>query len=134
MAEQITKDSAYNTVAPTDFKSLMEVERYGDRSSAFDKIISATHDHFWDPLDKKYIDSEDDFDLDTQMILPEDMVPSLQLDYVQQNLKEEDRIRFANDIVASKEPCLFLQACATSCGILARKNMRLIKPVKKPAT
>ncbi|TNE38090.1 MAG: ferritin-like domain-containing protein [Alphaproteobacteria bacterium] len=99
MANQITKDAAYNTVAPNDFKALIEVERYGDRSSAFDKIISATHDHFWDPLDKKYIDFDDDFDLDKQMILPEDMVPSLQLDYVQENLKEEDKVRFANEIV-----------------------------------
>ena len=35
---------------------MIEVDRYGERTDAFDKIISATHDHFWDPLDKKYID------------------------------------------------------------------------------
>ncbi len=43
-------------IAPDDFPAMMEVDRYGKRSTAFDKIISATHDHFWDPLDKKYID------------------------------------------------------------------------------
>ncbi|PKQ05548.1 MAG: DUF3066 domain-containing protein, partial [Alphaproteobacteria bacterium HGW-Alphaproteobacteria-11] len=48
---QITKDNAYDAVAPDDFPAMMEVERYGQRSTAFDKIISATHDHFWDPLD-----------------------------------------------------------------------------------
>jgi hypothetical protein len=98
MAQQITKDSAYNTVSPNDFKALVEVDRYGDRSDAFDKIISATHDHFWDPLDKRYIDFDDGFDVNSQMIMPEDMIPSLQTEYVQKNLKAEDRVRFANEV------------------------------------
>src|SRR5690606_36501462 len=50
---QITKDNAYDAVSPDDFQAMMNTERYNRRSSAFDKIISATHDHFWDPLDKK---------------------------------------------------------------------------------
>ncbi|HCX67162.1 MAG TPA: DUF3066 domain-containing protein, partial [Rhodobiaceae bacterium] len=44
---QITKDDAYDAVAPDDFPAMMEPERYNSRSTAFDKIISATHDHFW---------------------------------------------------------------------------------------
>ena len=48
----ITKDPAYDAVDPQDFPAMLDVERYGRRSTAFDKIISATHDHFWDPLDK----------------------------------------------------------------------------------
>ena len=36
---QITKDPAYNAVDPTDFRAMMEVERYGDRSTA----VSYTH-------------------------------------------------------------------------------------------
>ena len=60
---QITKDNAYDAVAPDDFPAMLDVERYGKRSTAFDKIISATHDHFWDPLDKKYIDFTEPFDL-----------------------------------------------------------------------
>jgi len=52
----ITKDAMYGAVAPDDFESMIELDRYEQRSTAFDKIISATHDHFWDPLDKKYID------------------------------------------------------------------------------
>jgi hypothetical protein len=55
-AVQITKDNAYDALDPKDFPAMMEVDRYNARSTAFDKIISATHDHFWDPLDKKYID------------------------------------------------------------------------------
>ena len=69
MATQITKDSAYDAVAPDDFPAMLEVERYGKRSTAFDKIISATHDHFWDPLDKKYIDFTEPFDLTKDMML-----------------------------------------------------------------
>ena len=54
--KNITKDAMYDAVAPDDFESMLELDRYGNRSTAFDKIISATHDHFWDPLDKDYID------------------------------------------------------------------------------
>jgi len=67
---QITKDNAYDAVAPDDFPAMLEIERYGHRNTAFDKIISATHDHFWDPLDKKYIDFAEPFDLATKTIMP----------------------------------------------------------------
>ncbi|ODT86803.1 ferritin-like domain-containing protein, partial [Phenylobacterium sp. SCN 70-31] len=68
-----------------------------NRSTAFDKIISATHDHFWDPLDKKYIDFDEPFDMENQSILPEDMVVSLQTKYVSDHLSDpKDRIRFIN--------------------------------------
>ena len=56
---QITKDELYDAVPPTDFGAMLEIDRHLNRSTAFDKIISATHDHFWDPLDKKYIDFDD---------------------------------------------------------------------------
>ena len=93
----ITKDIIYDAVAPDDFESMLELDRYGNRSTAFDKIISATHDHFWDPLDKKYIDFDEPFDMENTMILPEDMVISLQTDYVSNALKtQKDRVRFVN--------------------------------------
>src|SRR5437764_570815 len=66
---QITKDNAYDAADPHDFPAMLEVERYGRRSTAFDRIISATHDHFWDPLDRKYIDFSQPFDLDAEMVL-----------------------------------------------------------------
>src|SRR5437762_7189163 len=78
----ITKDQMYGAVAPDDFESMLELDRYGNRSTAFDKIISATHDHFWDPLDKKYIDFDAPFDLETEALMPEDQVPILRLPYV----------------------------------------------------
>jgi hypothetical protein len=92
---QITKDNAYDAVAPDDFPAMMDVERYGRRSTAFDKIISATHDHFWDPLDKKYIDFTQPFDTATQQILPDEFFPILQTRMGDQ-LKGADRIHFAN--------------------------------------
>ena len=46
----------------------MAIDRYGNRSTAFDKIISATHDHFWDPLDKKYIDFDEPFDIENDRL------------------------------------------------------------------
>jgi hypothetical protein len=93
----ITKDIIYDAVAPDDFESMLELDRYGNRSTAFDKIISATHDHFWDPLDKRYIDFDEPFDMENQMLLPEDMVVSLQTKYVSDRLSNpKDRIRFVN--------------------------------------
>jgi hypothetical protein len=93
----ITKDIIYDAVAPDDFESMLELDRYGNRSTAFDKIISATHDHFWDPLDKKYIDFDEPFDMESEMLLPEDMIISLSTDYVSNHLSDwKTRVRFVN--------------------------------------
>jgi len=93
----ITKDVIYDAVAPDDFEAMLELDRYNDRSDAFDKIISATHDHFWDPLDPKYIDFSEPFDMENEMILPEEMVISLQTPYVSERLtRRKDRVRFVN--------------------------------------
>jgi len=93
----ITKDVIYDAVAPDDFEAMLELDRYNDRSDAFDKIISATHDHFWDPLDPKYIDFSEPFDIENEMILPEEMVISLQTPYVSERLtRRKDRVRFVN--------------------------------------
>ena len=88
----ITKDIIYDAVAPDDFESMLELDRYNARSTAFDKIISATHDHFWDPLDAKYIDFSEPFDMATTAILPEKFVGALRLDYVRDHLGSEQRI------------------------------------------
>jgi hypothetical protein len=93
---QITKDAVYDAVAADDFASLIDVDRYGARSDAFDKIIAATNDHFWDPLDKKYIDFNEPFDLENNMVMPEELIPEMRLDCIQA-LPEKERIRFANE-------------------------------------
>jgi Long-chain fatty aldehyde decarbonylase len=96
----ITKDAIYDAVAPTDFAAMLEIDRHIDRSTAFDKIISATHDHFWDPLDKKYIDFDEPFDMENQALLPDYMVPALETQYVQDFFKDKPKelIRFKNEM------------------------------------
>ncbi len=94
--KQITKDNAYDALNPNDFPAMMDVDRYNARSTAFDKIISATHDHFWDPLDKKYIDFSEPFDLENEAILPDEFFPIFQTK-LGEGISGKDRIRFANE-------------------------------------
>ncbi len=91
----ITTDPAYEAVAPDDFPAMMEVERYNNRSTAFDKIISATHDHFWDPLDTKYIDFSKPFDMENEYLID----PALNGDLktaVGDKLNEKQKIKLVN--------------------------------------
>jgi hypothetical protein len=93
----ITKDAMYGAVAPDDFESMLTLSRYGERSTAFDKIISATHDHFWDPLDKRYIDFDEPFDLENEAMVPDEQQPLLRLPYVAATLKDpKQKIAFIN--------------------------------------
>jgi hypothetical protein len=93
----ITKDVMYGAVAPDDFEALLTLDRYGERSTAFDKIISATHEHFWDPLDPKYIDFSEPFDLETEALMPEETQPLLRLPYLAETLTDPLRkVAFSN--------------------------------------
>jgi len=95
----ITKDIMYDAVAPDDFESMIELDRYEKRSTAFDKIISATHDHFWDPLDKKYIDFDEPFDIEHVQMMPDDQIFQLQIPYVREHLeKTGQKVKFANEM------------------------------------
>ena len=69
----ITKDAMYGAVRAGRLRSpCSQLDRYGQRSTAFDKIIAATHDHFWDPLDKSYIDFDEPFDMENEAMMPEE--------------------------------------------------------------
>jgi hypothetical protein len=95
----ITKDVLYDAVAPDDFESMLTLDRYNNRSTAFDKIISATHDHFWDPLDKKYIDFDAPWDMENDPLLPDDQVMSLGIPYVLEHLeKTGQKAKFINEM------------------------------------
>ncbi|MDP3853781.1 ferritin-like domain-containing protein [Phenylobacterium sp.] len=95
----ITKDVMYDAVAPNDFESMLELDRYNARSTAFDKIISATHDHFWDPLDPKYIDFSAPWDMENDALLPDDQIMSLGLPYVLDHLeKTGQKAKFINEM------------------------------------
>ena len=95
----ITKDVMYDAVAPDDFESMLELDRYNARSTAFDKIISATHDHFWDPLDPKYIDFSAPWDMENDALQPDDQIMSLGVPYVLEHLeKTGQKARFINEM------------------------------------
>ena len=98
MAQQITYDKAYDAVGPEDFPAMLEVPRYGRRTNAFDAIISATHDHFWDPFDKNYIDFEQPFDLATTPIMPLTSIVELR-SAVAERLDGGQQIQLANDVM-----------------------------------
>ncbi len=93
----ITHDPAYQAVAPDDFAAMVEVERYGRRSDAFDAIIGATHDHFWDPYNPAYLDFTQEFDLERQSIMPLTRFPELNC-AATDHLDEGTKIRLANQI------------------------------------
>ena len=97
MPDHITRDPAYDTVAADDFAAMIEVGRYARRSDAFDGIISATHDHFWDPFDKRYLDFEAPFDMAGDTLMPREQVIELQ-SAVADRLDEGQQIRLANEI------------------------------------
>jgi hypothetical protein len=92
---ELTMDPAYEAVDPGDFKSMVQVDRYGKRSTAFDKIISATHDHFWDPLDTKYIDFSVPFDLKKEYLIDPKQDFDLQT-AVGDKLNEDQKIELVN--------------------------------------
>jgi hypothetical protein len=93
----ITHDAAYEAVAPDDFAAMMAVARYGRRSDAFDAIIGATHDHFWDPHNPAYLDFAQPFDLGRQSIMPLARFPELNC-AATEHLGEGEKICLANEI------------------------------------
>lgn len=118
----INYDPAYNTVDRDYFEALVEVDRYGDRSSAFDEIISATEEHFWDPQDPRYIDfQENAMNLGEETIMPTEFCIELQT-AVADKLNEEQRIQLANQstrfvissILHGEQGALSLSAALTS--------------------
>jgi hypothetical protein len=93
----ITHDPAYKVVAPDDFPSMIDVDRYETRTDAFDGIIGQTHDHFWDPFNPAYLDYSQPFDVTREYIMPPERVPELN-SAVRDKLDEGQRIQLANNI------------------------------------
>lgn len=95
MTTQLTKDQIYDTVDPADFPALLDVNRYSQRTSAFDKIIAATHDHFWDPMDKAYLDFTQPFDMERDFLVDPDLVAGAKT-AVWDALDDQKRIKLVN--------------------------------------
>ena len=95
---KLTKHKAYNAVIPTHFTPMIDENRYDTRSTDFDKIISQTHKHFWDPNDKKYIDFDVDFDMKNDYLVdPRIFCMELQIPSIKRKLTEEQQIKLANE-------------------------------------
>ena len=95
MSGHITHDPIYDTVDRDDFGAMIVPERYANRTDAFDAIISATVDHFWDPTDPTYLDFNEKFDFTQDTILPREMCIELNC-AVADRLDEGQKIRLAN--------------------------------------
>ena len=97
MADHITHDEIYDAVDRDDFDAMIEVDRYARRTGAFDEIIAATEDHFWDPLDPAYVDFSQPFDTKNETIMPRDFTIELNC-AVKDRLDEGQQIALANQV------------------------------------
>jgi hypothetical protein len=91
MADHITHDPIYNTVDRDDFEAMIQVARYNERTDAFDGIIAATHDHFWDPTDPRYVDFDEPFDFKNMTVMPTEFTPELSTRSRQARRRPADR-------------------------------------------
>lgn len=93
--QNLTYDPVYEAVAPDNFPAMLSPDRYGRRTHAFNKIISATHDHFWDPMDSKYVDFSKPFDVEKTLIMPEETIVEFKCG-VADKVAPKDRVKFGN--------------------------------------
>ncbi len=88
-------DPTYRTVSRDDFPAMIDVGRYGTRSSDFEEIIARTEEHFWNPEDPDYIDFEAPWSSDAS-ILPESFIIEAHT-AVWDRLDERRRVEFTNE-------------------------------------
>lgn len=94
----MTKDPAYNAANPKHFIPMIEKERYGERTETFDQMIAATHKHFWDPNDKRFIDFDQPFDMENEYIVdPIIFCIELKIPSVAEKLTEKQKIKLNNE-------------------------------------
>lgn len=81
-----------------DFSDRLHPFYFLNTTDIFERIVSRTHEHFWDPNDSAYIDFNTPFDLKRQAIMPFDTVPEL-CSPIAELLTAEQKVEFANDSV-----------------------------------
>jgi hypothetical protein len=117
-------DERFAGVSPDDFTLFLETDRYGDRSPAFDRMIGASDDHAWHPLDKRYLDFDEPFDLEHSAVLDPEVFPCLRAPSVRARLSQEDRVRFVNQVAWLRFSTLLhgeqgaLNLSASLCSVL----------------
>src|SRR4051812_13234104 len=97
MGERKPNSEVYNTVVAGDLASLVNPDRYGERSGAFDEIIAAAERHYWNPADPRYLDFGIPFDAGEQLILPTAFTPELR-SAVADRIPKDRHIEFGNEI------------------------------------
>ena len=94
----MTKDPAYNAANPKHFIPMIEKDRYVERTETFDQMIAATHKHFWDPNDKRFIDFDQPFDMENEYIVdPRIFCIELKIPSVAEKLTEKQKIKLNNE-------------------------------------
>ncbi len=94
----MTKDPAYNAANPKHFIPMIEEDRYTERTDTFDQMIAATHKHFWDPNDKRFIDFDQPFDMENEYIVdPRIFCIELKIPSVAERLTEKQKIKLNNE-------------------------------------
>lgn len=97
MPDQLSHDPAYRAVDRDDFAPMIDVARYGQRSDAFDAIISETESHFWDPSDPRYVDYAADFPLDSDTLMPPEFFPEFHC-AIAERLDTQQQLALANEL------------------------------------
>ena len=97
---QTTINPAFNAVARDEFASMIEVERYLDRSDSFETLIARTNEHFWNPEDPDYIDYESAPPVDEPLI-PFTMVPERH-SAIWDTLDEKAQLKFTNESLRAR--------------------------------
>ncbi len=97
---QTTINPAFNAVARDEFASMIEVERYLDRSDSFETLIARTNEHFWNPEDPDYIDYDSAPPVDEPLI-PFTMVPERH-SAIWDTLDEKAQLKFTNESLRAR--------------------------------
>lgn len=93
------KGSAFTAIPNGSFVEMLELDRFIDRAGNFDRIISASEKHYWNPLDDRYLDLSLPFDVANEPIFEEGAFACLHIPAVQERLADRaERARFINKI------------------------------------
>lgn len=78
------------------FDDRLNGDYFASAGKSFAGTIAATHRHFWNPDDSRYIDFSLPFDVDSSPIMPYSTVPEL-CSELRNELSERQQVAFAND-------------------------------------
>ena len=95
MVTKIAYDPVYHTVERDNFLAMIAVDRYQQRSDAFETIIARTNEHFWNPEDPDYIRFDESLDAEVPL-LPPSMIVELS-SAVADKLDERQKIQLINE-------------------------------------